>query len=48
MKKGSVKYCPLCFRPHYTRQQVMDCMELDIKEEKAKRRLIPISEYQKR
>ena len=41
------KQCPLCHKKWYTRQQVIDCMELDAKEEKAKRRrLIPIGEYQ--
>jgi len=30
--------CPLCQKKHFTRQQVCDCMELDIKEQKAKNR----------
>jgi len=35
--------CPLCARKHYTKQQVIDCMKADQKEEKAKnRKLKPI------
>jgi len=35
--------CPLCPRKHYTKQQVIDCMDADQKEEKAKeRKLIKI------
>jgi hypothetical protein len=30
--------CPTCGRKYYTKQQVIDCMEADQKEEKAKNR----------
>jgi hypothetical protein len=48
MKHQPKYHCPLCFRPHYTKDQVIACMELDQKEDRAKnRRLIPIDRYQK-
>jgi hypothetical protein len=35
--------CPLCGKKKYSKHQVIACMELDQKEEKAKnRRLIPL------
>jgi len=30
--------CPICQKRHYTRQAVMDCMELNLKEYRAKDR----------
>jgi len=32
------KPCPLCKRKHYSRQQVVDCMEKDLAEARAKER----------
>ena len=36
------KQCPLCQKKHYTRQQVCDCMELDLKEAQAKNRRLKL------
>jgi len=35
-------YCPLCGRKHYFKKQVIACMELDQKEEKAKNRKLKL------
>jgi len=36
--------CPLCQKRHYYKHQVIACMELDLKEDKAKnRRLKPLN-----
>jgi len=41
------KSCPLCQKKHYTKEQVIACMELNLREEKTKnRKLIPIAQYQ--
>ena len=34
--------CPLCGRKHYSKQQVIACMDLDQKEEKQPRKLKPL------
>lgn len=37
--------CPLCGRKHFTREQVIECMEMDQKEQRAKKRkLLPVSQ----
>ena len=37
------KSCPLCSKKHYTKDQVIACMELDLREDKVKnRKLIKI------
>jgi len=40
MKIKPDRYCPLCFRLHYSRQQIIDCMEKDLAEARAKERIL--------
>lgn len=47
MKQKPDKSCPMCPKKHYTKAQVIACMELDLKEAETKnRRLKPISHEQ--